>query len=171
VHSIGAAYGVIVMVWQWGWGSEAIWGVEATGAITNWLPIAIFSFLYGISMDYEVFILARMREEYELTGDTNQAVIRGMSHTGRLVTTAAIILGLAFVAMGAVPETTIRIMATGLAAGVLIDATIVRGLLVPSLVSLMGHWNWWLPSWLTWLAPHPEQQSPPAAGTITVTDS
>lgn len=153
VLSIGAAYGVIVMIWQWGWGSDLIGGTEATGAITNWLPIAIFSFLFGISMDYEVFTLARMREEYELTGDTNEAVIRGMSHTGRLVTTAAIILGLAFVALGAAPGTTLKIMATGLAAGIVIDATIVRGLLVPAMVSLMGKWNWWLPSWLGWIVP------------------
>jgi RND superfamily putative drug exporter len=154
VFSVGAAFGIVVMIWQWGWGSEFLFGTEATGAITNWLPVAVFSFLYGISMDYEVFILARMREEYEKTGDTNAAVIRGMGHTGRLVTTAAVILGLAFVALGAVPQTTLRIMATGLCAGILIDATIVRGLLVPAMVSLMGDWNWWLPSWMRWMVPH-----------------
>src|SRR5690606_20684741 len=104
-------------------------------------------------MDYEVFILTRMREEYGLTGSTSAAVVRGMSHTARLVTAAAVILFLAFVSMAAVPETDVKMLATGLAAGILIDATIVRGLLVPSAVALMGHWNWWLPSWLERFVP------------------
>jgi RND superfamily putative drug exporter len=107
-------------------------------------------------MDYEVFILARMREEYDETGDTTSAIVRGLGFTGRLVTSAALILFLAFVAMAAGPETEIKILATLLATGILLDATVVRALLVPALVSLMGHWNWWLPSWLRWLAPEPD---------------
>jgi len=155
VLSVGAAYGVLVLVWQEGFGSGAIWGIEPTGAITNWLPIAVFAFLFGLSMDYEVFILARIREEYDRTGSTDQAVIRGMGQTGRLVTAAAIILVLAFVALSATPETTIKVFATGLAAGILIDATIIRALLVPATVSLMGRWNWWLPGWLDRFMPQP----------------
>lgn len=155
VLSIGAAYGVIVMFWQFGWGSETLLNIEATGAITNWLPVAVFAFLYGLSMDYEVFILARMREEYDRTGSTDEGIVRGMSHTGRLVTTAAIILFLAFMSMMAVPDTNAKIMATGLAAGLLIDATIVRALLVPAVVSLMGDWNWWVPGWLNRFVPDP----------------
>lgn len=148
ILSVAAAYGVVVLVWQMGYGSELIWGIEPTGSITNWLPIAIFAFLFGLSMDYEVFIMSRMREERDAGHTTDESVIRGMSHTGKLVTTAALILFLAFVALAAVPQTTIKIMATGLAAGILLDATIVRAMLVPAAVSLMGRWNWWLPGWL-----------------------
>jgi putative drug exporter of the RND superfamily len=145
VLSVGAAFGVIVLVWQEGLGSELIGGVPATGAITTWVPLAIFAFLYGLSMDYEVFILSRMREEYDATGDTDEAVVRGLGRTGRLVTSAALILFLAFVALGAGPNTEIKILATGLAAGILLDATVVRALVVPALVTLFGRWNWWLP--------------------------
>ena len=151
--SVGAAYGVLVLVWQKGYGSELLWGIPATGAIPSWLPLMVFSFLFGLSMDYEVFILARMREEYDLTGSTSAAVVRGMSHTARLVTTAAVILFLAFVSLAAVPATDVKMLATGLAAGILIDATIVRTLLVPATVALMGRWNWWLPAWLARFVP------------------
>lgn len=155
VLSVAAAYGVLVLVWQFGWGSEAIWGIPSTGSITDWVPVMTFAFLFGLSMDYEVFILHRMREEYDANGDTDRAIVRGLALTGKLVTCAALILFLAFVAMASVPETEIRIMATGLAAGIIIDATVIRTFLVPALVSLMGRWNWWLPRWLDWLAPKP----------------
>jgi RND superfamily putative drug exporter len=145
VLSVGAAYGFLVLVWQDGHGSEAIWGVQATGAITEFVPLMVFAFLFGLSMDYEVFILSRMREEYDATGSTREAVVRGIGRTGRLVTSAALILFLAFAALASGPEVDIKIFATGLAAGILIDATIVRGVLVPALVSIFGRWNWWLP--------------------------
>jgi hypothetical protein len=147
VLSVGAAFGIVVLIWQEGLGSQLIGGVPATGSITNWVPLAIFAFLYGLSMDYEVFILARMREEYERTGSTDEAVIGGLGRTGRLVTSAALILFLAFVALAASPGTEIRILATGLAAGILLDATVVRALVVPALVTLFGEANWWLPPW------------------------
>lgn len=154
--SVAATYGILVLIWQEGYGTELLFGMEATGAIPSWLPLMIFAFLFGLSMDYEVFILARMREEYDRTGSTREAVVRGMSHTGRLVTTAAIILFLAFVSMSTIPEVDVKIMATGLAAGILLDATLIRGLLVPATVALMGHVNWWLPSWLERFVPdHP----------------
>ena len=105
----------------------------------------VFAFLFGLSMDYEVFILARMREEYDATGDTRTAVVRGIGRTGRLVTSAALILFLAFVSLASGPETEVKVLATGLAAGILIDATIIRALFVPAVVSLFGRWNWWLP--------------------------
>src|SRR3954469_15240393 len=124
--------------WQQGHGSEAIFGIPATGAMPFWLPLMVFAFLYGLSMDYEVFILSRMREEYERTGSTDEAVIVGLGRTGRLVTSAALILFLAFVALAASPGTEIRILATGLAAGILLDATVVRALVVPALVTLFG---------------------------------
>ena len=147
VLSVGAAFGVIVIVWQQGHGA-GLFGVDATGAITNWVPLAMFAFLFGLSMDYEVFILSRMRESYDEHGDTDRAVVDGLGATGRLVTSAALILFLAFVALGAAPGTEIKIFATGLAAGIIIDATIVRALIVPALVTLLGHVNWWLPSGL-----------------------
>ncbi len=144
VISVGAAWGVMTLVWQDGHGSQ-LWNIAATGSISAWIPLMVFAFLFGLSMDYEVFILARMREEYDRTGATNAAVVGGIGHTGRLVTCAALILVLAFVAMAAIPMTDTKVMATGLAAGILLDATAVRMLLVPALVSLFGRWNWWLP--------------------------
>jgi RND superfamily putative drug exporter len=145
VVSVAAAWGVLVLVWQQGLGSEAIWGIEATGGIPAWMPLMIFAFLYGLSMDYEVFILSRMREEYDRTGSTETAVVRGIGRTGRLVTSAALILFLSFAALASGPETDVKMLATGLAAGILLDATVVRALLVPAMVSLFGRWNWWLP--------------------------
>jgi putative drug exporter of the RND superfamily len=145
--SIGAAYGVLVLVWQEGHGSEAIWGIPATGAIAMWVPLMAFAFLYGLSMDYEVFLLARMREEYDATGSTGTAIVQGLGRVGRLVTCAALILFLSFASMASVPELDVKIMATALGAGILLDATILRALLVPALVALLGRWNWWLPAW------------------------
>jgi RND superfamily putative drug exporter len=145
VISVGAAWGVLELVWQNGHGSNLIWGIAATGSITSWIPLMVFAFLFGLSMDYEVFILSRMREEFDATGSTDTAVIRGIGRTGRLVTSAALILFLAFVSLASGPETEIKVLATGLAAGILLDATVIRALLVPAVVSLFGSWNWWLP--------------------------
>jgi RND superfamily putative drug exporter len=148
VISIGATYGVVVLVWQEGHGSQALWGIPATGSIVNWGPLMIFAFLFGLSMDYEVFILTRIREEHDRTGSTTEAIVRGIGRTGRLVTSAALILCLAFISLSASPETDLKIVATGLAAGIVLDATVVRALLVPALISLLGEWNWWLPNWM-----------------------
>jgi RND superfamily putative drug exporter len=145
VISVGAAWGVLDLIWQRGHGSDLIWGISATGSITAWIPLMVFAFLFGLSMDYEVFILARMREEYDATGSTDTAVVRGIGRTGRLVTSAALILFLAFLSLASGPETEIKVLATGLAAGILLDATIIRALLVPAVISLFGRWNWWLP--------------------------
>jgi RND superfamily putative drug exporter len=144
--SLAAAYGVLVLIWQEGHGSRTLFGLPATGAITFWVPIVMFAFLFGLAIDYEVFILSRMREVYHHTGDTSTAVIEGLGRTGRLVTSAALILTLAFVAMSTAPLSFLKMLATGLAAGILIDAFIVRALLVPALGSLFGRWNWILPS-------------------------
>jgi putative drug exporter of the RND superfamily len=146
--SLGATYGLMVLFWQHGVGSEAVFGIAATGAITFWVPLIVFAFLYGLSMDYEVFILARMREAYDGGATTDGAVIEGMARTGRLVTSAALILFLAFAALASGPGTDLKVMATGLGLGILLDATIIRALLVPSLVSLFGSWNWYLPGWV-----------------------
>ena len=147
ILSVAAAWGVLVLVWQHGYGSEAIWDIQATGSIPSWMPLMIFAFLFGLSMDYEVFILARMREEYDRTGSTEQAVIVGLGRTGRLVTSAALILFLTFVAMASGPGTDLKMFATGLGAGILLDATVIRALIVPAVIALMGRWNWWLPTW------------------------
>jgi putative drug exporter of the RND superfamily len=147
VLSVAAAWGVLVLVWQHGYGSELIWDIQATGSIPSWMPLMIFAFLFGLSMDYEVFILARMREEYDRTGSTETAVIQGIGRTGRLVTSAALILFLAFVSMAASPGTDLKMFATGLGAGILLDATVIRALIVPAVISLMGRYNWWLPHW------------------------
>jgi RND superfamily putative drug exporter len=144
--SLAAAYGVLTWVWQEGHGSHAVWGIPATGAITMWVPLMVFAFLFGLSMDYEVFILSRIREAYDATGDARHAVIEGLGRTGRLVTSAAAILMLGFLSMSTGPETDLKVLATGLGAGILIDAVIVRCLLVPALVALFGRANWWLPA-------------------------
>ena len=145
ILSVGAAWGVLTLVWQNGHGSEEIWGIAATGSISSWIPLIVFAFLYGLSMVYEVFILARMREEDDQSGNTDDAVVTGLARTGRLVTSAALILFLAFAALASSPGTDVKVLATGLAAGILIDATVIRALLVPAAVSLFGRWNWWLP--------------------------
>jgi RND superfamily putative drug exporter len=146
--SLGAAYGVLTWMFQDGHGSSAIFGVPATGAITFWVPLMVFAFLFGLSMDYEVFILSRIREEYDATGDARAAVVTGLGRTGRLVTGAAAILMLSFVSMSTAPGTDLKILATGLGAGILVDAVVVRCLLVPAMVALFGRANWWFPGWL-----------------------
>jgi len=146
--SLAAVFGWVVFFWQEGHGSELVFNVSPTGAITFWLPVVIFAFLFGLSMDYEVFILARMREEYDKVGSTAQAVVIGLGRTGRLVTSAALILFFAFAALASAPGTDIKVLGTALGVGILIDATLVRALLVPALVSVLGRWNWWLPDGL-----------------------
>jgi RND superfamily putative drug exporter len=143
--SVFATWGVMTLVWQHGVGTELLFGAGATGAVLSWAPVIVFAFIYGLSMDYEVFIIARMREEYDRTGSTDEAVVRGMAGTGRLVTSAALIVFLAFASMATAGDTDLQVLATGLAAGVLIDALIVRSLLVPATVSWLGRWNWWMP--------------------------
>jgi RND superfamily putative drug exporter len=143
--SLCAAFGVLTFVWQEGHWTRAVFASPATGAVTLWVPLAVFALLFGLSMDYEVFILTRINEEYAATGSTDEAVVRGIGHTGRLVTSGALILCLAFIALGGVPVTDVKILSTGLAAGIIIDATVIRGVLAPALVALLGRFNWWLP--------------------------
>jgi RND superfamily putative drug exporter len=143
--SLGAAYGIIVFVFQWGHGSEAIWHVPATASIIPWIPLMIFAFLFGLSMDYEVFMLTRIRESYDELGDTSAAISLGLARTGKLVTSAALVLCLAFFVLSTSPGTDIKQFGIGLSAGVIFDATIIRALLVPSLMQLLGDWNWYFP--------------------------
>jgi putative drug exporter of the RND superfamily len=143
--SLACAFGVVVFIFQQGHGSEAIWGIKATQAVISWIPLMIFAFLYGLSMDYEVFIVTRIREAYDDTKDTAQAIALGLARTGKLVTSAALVLVFAFFSLSTGPGPDIKQFGIGLAAGVLIDATLIRGLLVPSLMMLLGKWNWWFP--------------------------
>jgi RND superfamily putative drug exporter len=145
VLSISAAYGITVLIWQHGLGTQVLFNQSAAGAVTVWVPIAVFAFLFGLSMDYEVFLLSRIREEHDSGHSTDDAAVRGIARTGRLVTSAALILFLAFIALSRVPDTDVKILATALALGIIIDATIVRGILAPALVAALGDVNWWWP--------------------------
>ncbi|HET6916905.1 MAG TPA: MMPL family transporter, partial [Acidimicrobiales bacterium] len=158
--TLAATLGFMVLFWQYGHGSVAIFGIHPTGAVTFWVPMMVFAFLFGLSMDYEVFILSRIREEYDRTGSTDNAVVEGIGRTGRLVTSAALILFLAFVSLASGPGTDLKTFATALGFGILLDATIVRSMLVPALVSLFGQWNWWMPNGLARLL----RVSRPSAG-------
>jgi putative drug exporter of the RND superfamily len=168
--SLAATFGLLTWFWQEGHGSSALFGIPATGAITFWLPLMVFAFLFGLSMDYEVFILTRMREGYDRRGSTTQAVIEGLGRTGRLVTSAALILFLAFAALASNPNTDVKVLATALGAGILIDATIIRALLVPALVSLFGRWNWILPPPLARVVLLPVPRQSAAAATPPTED-
>jgi putative drug exporter of the RND superfamily len=143
--SVGAAYGIIVFVFQQGHGSEAIWNAPATQATSPWIPLMIFAFLFGLSMDYEVFMLSCMREAYDETGDTRRAIALGLARTGKLVTSAALVLMFAFFVLSTGPGVDIKQFGIGLAAGIILDATLIRAVLAPALMRLLGRWNWWLP--------------------------
>ncbi|MER7816492.1 MMPL family transporter [Streptomyces sp. NPDC096153] len=168
--SLGTVLGAMVVLWQWGWGTEALFGIEPDGSIGTFVPVTIFAFLYGLSMDYEVFILARMREEYDRTGSTKEAVVRGVGRTGRLVTCAALILFCSFASMASGGELDVTIFASGIALGIFIDATLIRGLLVPAAVAMMGKWNWWLPAGIARLLrvePSPLREERESSGPVS----
>ncbi|HEV3359989.1 MAG TPA: MMPL family transporter [Pseudonocardiaceae bacterium] len=164
--SVAATYGLVVLVFQHGFGSNLLWGMSATGSIDTYVPMLMFGFLFGISMDYEVFILSRVREGYDRTRSTRAGIVEGVSHTGRLVTSAALILCLALASLSTANDTTVRELAFGLGAGVLLDAVVVRMLLLPALVSLFGKVNWWLPGWLGRLlrVPSSPESAEPVSG-------
>lgn len=162
--SLGAVLGAMVILWQFGWGTEAVLGIPPDGSLGTFVPVTIFAFLYGLSMDYEVFILARMREEYDRTGSTREAVIEGIGRTGRLVTCAALILFLSFATVATGGELDVAIFASGIALGIILDATLIRAILVPAVVAMMGRWNWWLPVWAARalrVPPSPLRDEPP----------
>ena len=146
LFSLAAAFGIVVFVFQKGHGS-GLWDVGATGAITAYVPLMIFAFLFGLSMDYEVFMLARMREAYDETGSTDKAIELGLARTGKLVTSGALILMFAFLVLSTSPGFEIKSLAVGIAAGIIFDATVIRALLVPALMKLFGPANWYLPEW------------------------
>ncbi|MGI9157248.1 MAG: MMPL family transporter, partial [Marmoricola sp.] len=144
--SLGAAFGIVVFVFQQGHGSS-LWNVAATGSITAYIPLMIFAFLYGLSVDYEVFMLSCMREAYDEIGSTDRAIELGLARTGKLVTSGALILMFAFLVLSTSPGYEIKPLAIGIAAGIIFDATVIRALLVPALMRLLGDANWWMPNW------------------------
>jgi uncharacterized membrane protein YdfJ with MMPL/SSD domain len=148
--SVGAAYGVLVLVFQKGWG-EGILGFKSNGGIASWLPLFMFVILFGLSMDYHVFILSRIREAYDRGMKTEEAVEHGIKTTAGVVTSAAIVMVGAFAIFATMPILDMKEMGIGLAVAVLIDATIVRAVLLPATMRLLGDWNWYLPKWLEWL--------------------
>ncbi|MEN8237939.1 MAG: MMPL family transporter [Actinomycetota bacterium] len=150
--SIGAAYGVLVMVFQWGWGKGLI-GLESTVPIVSFIPMFMFAVLFGLSMDYEVFLLSRVREEYLITGDNDASVIHGIASTARVITSAALIMISVFLGFVLGDDPTIKMVGLGLATAIFVDATIVRLVLVPATMKLMGDANWWIPDWLDRLLP------------------
>ncbi len=150
--SIGAAYGVLVMVFQWGWGKGLI-GLEATVPIVSFIPMFMFAILFGLSMDYEVFLLSRVREKYLETGDNDSSVIHGLATTARVITSAALIMISVFLGFVLGDNPVIKMMGLGLATAIFVDATVVRVVLVPASMKLMGDANWWLPAWLDRLLP------------------
>ncbi len=157
--SVGAAYGVLVLVFQEGWG-EGLLGFTSNGGVTSWLPLFLFVILFGLSMDYHVFILSRIREAYESGMGTAEAVRHGISTTAGTVTSAAVVMVVVFSVFVTLSFLDMKQMGVGLAAAVLIDATIVRGVLLPASMKVLGDWNWYLPQWLEWLpqARRPELQ-------------
>ena len=151
--SIGAAYGVLVAVFQWGWGAELL-GLEGPTPITSIIVVIMFPILFGLSMDYEVFLLSRIKEEYDATGDNTESVARGLAGTGRVVTSAALIMVAVFLSFVASPVPSLKMLGLGLAVAVAVDATVVRMVLVPATMALLGKRNWWLPARLDRVLPH-----------------
>ncbi|MER5763868.1 MMPL family transporter [Streptomyces sp. NPDC002082] len=150
--SIGASYGIMVAVFQWGWGGALI-GLEATVPIVSFIPMFLFAILFGLSMDYEVFLLSRVREEYLRTGDNRTAIVEGVSSTARIITSAALIMVAVFLSFAVAEDPSIKMFGLGLATAIFIDATVVRMVLVPATMTLLGRANWWLPRWLDRMLP------------------
>ncbi|MGV9711092.1 MMPL family transporter [Gordonia sp. NPDC003424] len=150
--SVAAAYGVITAVFQWGWGLSLL-GVDHPAAVSSWVPILIFAILFGLSMDYEVFLLSRIREDWLATGAARASVISGLAKTGRVITTAAAIMVAVFLSFASETDVIMKTLGLGMAVAVFLDATLVRMVLVPATMSLLGRFNWWLPAWLDRLLP------------------
>lgn len=166
--SVGAAYGVLVLVFQRGWGASAL-GFEPTGAVAPWLPLFLFVILFGLSMDYHVFILSRVRELVDRGVSTDEAVAGGIKQTAGVVTSAAAVMVAVFAIFGSLSMLPLKQMGVGLSAAVLVDATIIRAVLLPASMKLLGDWNWYLPSWLEWLPNMRTESSAPEAAVADTT--
>ncbi|HEX6235886.1 MAG TPA: MMPL family transporter, partial [Acidimicrobiales bacterium] len=167
--AISAAYGVVVAIFQWGWGKGLV-GLDETVPINPFVPIIMFAILFGLSMDYQVFLLSRVREEFVHSGDSHQSVIDGLGSTARVITSAALIMISVFLSFVGSTDVMVKMFSIGLTTAVLLDATLVRMLLVPAAMALFGNANWWLPRGLDQLLPHldfegaPEPATEPPAG-------
>ncbi|MGW1778092.1 MMPL family transporter [Streptomyces sp. NPDC002143] len=164
--SVGAAYGILVAVFQHGWGASLV-GAEGVGAIITWLPLFLFVILFGLSMDYHVFVVSRIREARLRGRNTNEAIKHGVVTTAGVVTSAAVIMVAVFAIFGTLSMQSMKQMGVGLAAAVLIDATIIRGVLLPAVMALLGERNWYLPKWLHWLPDLTHDESSEAIATST----
>jgi RND superfamily putative drug exporter len=151
--SVGAAYGVVVAVFQWGWGSSLI-GMDQKVPIPAFVPMLMFAIVFGLSMDYEVFLLSRVHEAYVRTHDPHRSVAIGIGGTARVITTAAAVMVVVFASFVADSDPIIKMLAVGMAVSVLIDASVVRMVLVPAIMSLLGDHAWWVPRWLDKILPH-----------------
>jgi putative drug exporter of the RND superfamily len=151
--SVGASYGVIVAIFQWGWGKD-LFEIGRPGPIEAWAPMMLFAITFGLSMDYEVFLLSRMKEEFDRTGDNAAAVADGLAVTARVITAAALIMVCVFSAFVLGDSRELKVFGLGLAVAVLVDATVVRMVLVPATMELLGDRNWWLPKALDRVLPH-----------------
>jgi len=167
--SISAAYGVVVAVFQWGWARQLV-GISETIPIVSFVPLVMFVILFGLSMDYEVFLMSRMKEEWDRTGDPRKSVVLGVANTARVITTAALIMIAVFLSFVANPSPTVKLIGFGMAVAVLIDSTIVRMLLVPAIMELFGRRAWWFPTWLSWL-PHLDIEGAPPAANVGPDDA
>ena len=156
--SIGAAYGVLVAVFQWGWGAQLL-GMDHATPVSSWVPILIFAILFGLSMDYEVFLLSRIREDWLRTGDAHGSVVRGLSDTGRVISSAAAIMVAVFLGFATEVDVVVKMLGLGMAVAIFLDATVVRMVLVPATMSMLGRLNWWIPAWLDRLLPAVEAES------------
>jgi putative drug exporter of the RND superfamily len=168
--SVAAAYGVMVVVFQWGWGAEQL-GLPHAVPVSSWVPILMFTILFGLSMDYEVFLLSRVREDWLATGDPHGSVVRGLAGTARVITSAAAIMVAVFLGFALDPNVTVKMAGVGMATAIAIDASLVRMVLVPATMAMLGRANWWLPGWLDRVLPHLDVDGPhavtagpPAAG-------
>ncbi|HEU5037335.1 MAG TPA: MMPL family transporter [Nocardioides sp.] len=150
--SIAASYGVLVVIFQWGWGGSAL-GVDHAVPVSSWIPILNFAILFGLSMDYEVFLLSRIREDWLRTGEARGSVERGLAATGRVISSAAAIMVVVFLGFSTEADTVVKQLGFGMAIAIILDATVVRMVLVPATMTLLGAWNWWLPAWLDRLLP------------------
>jgi len=148
--SVGASYGLMVLVFQWGWGNEVL-GLTKVEVIDSWIPVFLFAVLFGLSMDYHVFLLSRIREEFARTGNNAESVVHGIRTTGKIITGAALIMVAVFAGVASGDMVFLQQFGFGLAVAILLDATIVRLVLVPSAMRLLGAGNWYLPKALHWL--------------------
>ncbi len=159
--SIGAAYGVVTAIFQWGWGAELL-GLDHALPVSSWVPILLFAVLFGLSMDYEVFLLSRVREDWLNTGDAHGSVVRGLSSTGRVITAAAAIMVAVFLGFATEVDVVVKQLGVGMAVAITLDATLVRMVLVPATMTMLGRWNWWMPAWLDRIVPAIAVEAPRA---------